>query len=91
MPTSLQQTDLSLLKGNFFHHLHCKGFAPTSGHDDNEVDHFYKEIIDQTPKKDILVVQEDWNAQVGPDAQADLEMFVDLISMPKQRREVPDF
>ena len=49
-------------------------YAPTSGHDDSEVDHFYQklqETIDQTPKKDILVVQEDWNAKVGKDAQAD--------------------
>ena len=49
-------------------------YAPTSGHDDNEVDNFYRqlqEIIDQTPKKDILVVQGDWNAKVGRDAQAD--------------------
>ena len=49
-------------------------YAPTSGHDDNEVDNFYRqlqEIIDQTPKKDILVVQGDWNAKVGRGAQAD--------------------
>ena len=49
-------------------------YAPTSGHDDSEVDHFYQklqETIDQTPKKDILVVQGDWNAKVGKDAQAD--------------------
>ena len=49
-------------------------YAPTSGHDDNEVDNFYRqlqEIIDQTPKKDILVVQGDWNTKVGRDAQAD--------------------
>ena len=49
-------------------------YAPKSGHDDNEVDNFYRqlqEIIDQTPKKDILVVQGDWNAKVGRDAQAD--------------------
>ena len=48
--------------------------APTSGHDDNEVDNFYRqlqEIINQTPKKDILVVQGDWNAKVGRDAQAE--------------------
>ena len=50
-------------------------YAPTSGHDDSEVDHFYQklqETIDQTPKKDILVVQGDWNAKVGKDAQANL-------------------
>ena len=49
-------------------------YAPTSGHDDSEVNHFYQklqETIDQTPKKDILVVQGDWNAKVGKDAQAD--------------------
>ena len=49
-------------------------YAPTSGHDDSEVDHFYQQLqetIDQTPKKDILVVQGDWNAKVGKDEQAD--------------------
>ena len=49
-------------------------YAPTSGHDDSEVDHFYQQLqetIDQTPKKDILVVRGDWNAKVGKDAQAD--------------------
>ena len=47
-------------------------YAPTSGHDDSEFDHFYQklqETIDQTPKKDFLVLQEDW--KVGKDAQAD--------------------
>ena len=49
-------------------------YAPISGHDDSEVDYFYQQLqetIDQTPKKDILVVQGDWNAKVGKDAQAD--------------------
>ena len=49
-------------------------YASTSGHDDSEVDHFYQqfqETIDQTPKKNILVVQGDWNAKVGKDGQAD--------------------
>ena len=48
--------------------------TPTSGHDGNEVHNFYRqlqEIIDQTPKKDNLVVQGDWNAKVRRDAQAD--------------------
>ena len=46
-------------------------YAPTSGHVDSEVDHLYQQLqetIDQTPKKDILVVQVDWNAKVGQDA-----------------------
>ena len=49
-------------------------YAPASGHDDSEVDHFYQQLLEtivKTPKKDILVVQGDWNAKVGKDAQAD--------------------
>ena len=49
-------------------------YAPTSSYDDSEVDEFYRELqplVDQTPKQDILVVQCDWNAKVGEDAQED--------------------
>ena len=45
--------------------------APTSDYDDNKIEEFYDQlqnVIDQTPKKDILVVQGDWNAKVGRDA-----------------------
>ena len=48
-------------------------YAPTSGHDDSEVDHFYQQLqetIDHARKKDILVVHGDWNAKVGQDVQA---------------------
>ena len=48
--------------------------APTSRHDGNEADNFcqqLQEIIDQTPKKDFVVVQGNWNAKVRRDAQAD--------------------
>ena len=44
-------------------------YASTLDYDDNEVEEFYdqlKNVIDQTPKKDILVVQRDRN--VGNDA-----------------------
>ena len=43
-------------------------YAPTSGHGDSAVDHFCQQLqenIDQTPKKDILVVQGTYNASVG--------------------------
>ena len=46
-------------------------YAPTSDYDDNEIEEFYDQlhiVINQTPKKDILVVQGDWNAKVGKDA-----------------------
>ena len=46
-------------------------YAPTSDYDDNETEEFYhqlKNVIEQTLKKNILVVQGDWNAKVGRDA-----------------------
>ena len=49
-------------------------YAPTASYDDCEVDEFYRELqsqVDQTPKQDTLVVQGDWNAKVGEDAQED--------------------
>ena len=49
-------------------------YASTSAHDDSEVDYFYQQLqvtIDQTPKKDIPVVQGDWNVKVEKDVQAD--------------------
>ena len=42
-------------------------YAPTSDYNDNEIEEFYDQlqtVIDQTPKKDILV-QGDWNAKVS--------------------------
>ena len=48
-----------------------QAYAPTSDDDDSEMEEFYDQlqiVIDQTPKKDILVVQEDCNAKVGKDA-----------------------
>ena len=42
-----------------------------SDYDDNEIEAFFDQlqnVIDQTPKKDILVVQGNWNAKVGKDA-----------------------
>ena len=48
-----------------------QAYAPTSDYDDNKIEEFYNQlqnVIDQTPKKGILVVQGDWNAKVGKDA-----------------------
>ena len=48
-----------------------QAYAPTSDYDDNKIEEFYyqlQNVIDQTPKKNILVVQEDWNSIMGKDA-----------------------
>ena len=46
-------------------------YAPTSDYEDDIIEEFYEELeqtIKQTPKKDFLVVQGDWNAKIGTDA-----------------------
>ncbi|XP_076454867.1 uncharacterized protein LOC143289703 [Babylonia areolata] len=46
-------------------------YAPTTDHGDEETEEFYEQIdsiIATVPKKDMLIVQGDWNAKVGPDA-----------------------
>ena len=53
-----------------FNIIRVQAYAPTSDYDDNKIEEFYDQlqnVIDQTPKKDILVVQGDWNAKVGKD------------------------
>ena len=48
-----------------------QAYAPTTDYDDEKIEGFYEqlqEVVDQIPKKDILVVQGDWNAKVGKDA-----------------------
>ena len=45
--------------------------APTTDQSDEEVELFYEQLeetIKKIPKKDILIVQGDWNAKVGPDS-----------------------
>ena len=45
-----------------------QAYAPTTDYDDEVVEDFYDQlqgVLDQTPKKDIVIVQGDWNAKVG--------------------------
>ena len=46
-------------------------YAPTSEYEDQEVEELYEEIekiIQKAPKKDLIIVQGDFNAKIGPDA-----------------------
>ena len=59
------------LRASPFNITIIQAYAPTTDYDDEDVEDFYdqlQEVIDQTPKKDILVVQGDWNAKIGEDA-----------------------
>ena len=47
-------------------------YTPTTDYSDDQIEDFYSQlqrIIDQGPKKDILIVQGDWNAKVGKGTQ----------------------
>ena len=48
-----------------------QAYAPTTDHSADDVENFYdqvQEIIDQVHKKDIVIVQGDWNSKIGKDA-----------------------
>ena len=43
-------------------------YAPTSNAEEAEVERFYEDLqdlLELTPKKDVLFIIEDWNAKVG--------------------------
>ena len=59
------------LKPSLFNITIIQAYAPTTNSDDDDIEDFYdqlQEVIDPTPKKDILVVLGDWNAKIGEDA-----------------------
>ena len=68
-------------------------YAQTSNYDENEIEIFYDQlqnVIDQTPKKDILV-QRDWNAEVARMLVKTGMVFVDPSAMTTQMREDSNF
>ena len=72
MPASLQQTDINPPKSSSFQYHHHTGLCISI----LSWWQWGRPLIpaapgNQTPKKDILVVQGDWNAKVGKGAQAD--------------------
>ena len=64
------------LRANPFNITIVQAYAPTTSYDDDEIEAFYdqlQDVIDETPKKDILIVQGDWNARIGKEARKDWE------------------
>ena len=59
------------LKASPFNITIIQAYAPSTHYDDDDIEDFYDQlqaVIGQAPKKDILVVQGDWNAKIGEDA-----------------------
>ena len=62
------------LRASPFNIIIIQAYTPTSNYSDDDVEYFYKElqnVLDKTPKKDILAVQGDWNAKIGEEACKD--------------------
>ena len=68
MQPQKRQNDLCLFRGKPFNIIVIQVYAPTSNAEEAEVERFYEELqdlLELTPKKDVLFIIEDWNAKVG--------------------------
>ena len=55
-------------QGKPFNITVIQGYAPTSNTEETEVEWFYEDLqdlLELTPKKDVLFIIGDWNAKVG--------------------------
>ena len=55
-------------QGKPFNLTVIQGYAPTSNAEEAEVERFYEDLqdlLELTPKKDVLSIIGDWNAKVG--------------------------
>ena len=63
------------LQGKPFNIRVIQVYAPTSNAEETEVERFYEDLqdlLELTPKKDVLFITGDWNAKVGSQEIAEL-------------------
>ena len=69
MQSQNQQNDLcSFPRQTIQYHGNIQVYAPTSNAEEAEVERFFEDLqdlLELTPKKDVLFVIGDWNAKVG--------------------------
>jgi len=68
MQSQKQQNDLCSFSRQPIQYHGNYVYAPTSNAEESEVERFYEdlqELLDLTPKKDVLFIIGDWNAKVG--------------------------
>ena len=67
MQSQKRQNDLCLFPRQTIQY-HGKVYAPTSNAEEAEVERFYEDLqdlLELTPKKDVLFIIGDWNVKVG--------------------------
>ena len=52
-------------QGKLFNITVIQVYAPTSNAEEAEVEQFYEELLELTPKRGVLFIIGDWNAKVG--------------------------
>ena len=52
-------------QGKPFSIMEIQVYAPTSNAEEAEVEQFYEDLQELTPKKDVLFIIGDWNEKVG--------------------------
>ena len=68
MQSQKQQNDFCHFHGKPFNITVIQIYAPTSNDKEDQVEHFYddlQELLELTPKKDVIFIIGDWNAKVG--------------------------
>ena len=68
MRSQKRQNDLCSFQGKPFNITVIQVYAPTSNAKETEVEWFYEDLqdlLELTPKKDVLFMIGDWNAKVG--------------------------
>ena len=68
MQSQKQQNDLCSSPRQPFNIMVIQVYAPTSNAEEAEVERFYEDLqdlLELTPKKDVLFIIGDWNAKVG--------------------------
>ena len=68
MQSQKQQNDLCSSPRQIIHITVIQVYAPTSNAEEAEVERFYEDLqdlLELTPKRDVLFIIGDWNAKVG--------------------------
>ena len=65
-------------QGKPFNIIVIRAYAPTSNTEEAEVKWFYEDLqdlLELTPKKDVLFITGDWNAKVGSNAWSNRQIW----------------
>ena len=68
MQSQKQQNDLCLFPRQTIHYHSNPSLCPNNNAEEAEVERFYEDLqdlLELTPKKDVLFITRDWNAKVG--------------------------